>query len=168
MKIACCPSYQRCPLSEISELADKGRLHVHVTDGCVVLPLTCRKQPPPPRLCSYRPGGHAACLLRNESICTYLCFYARGVMHAFHFPALCHLRATRTLHTPERFCWLFGKHSAVASLLFGVQSAEKISTDRPSGHHFSALTLYRPGITVSSGYLDPPQVAPRGSTYIAL
>lgn len=47
MKIACCPSYQRCPLSEVRELADKGRLHVHVTDGGVVLPLTCRKQAPP-------------------------------------------------------------------------------------------------------------------------
>ena len=62
---ACYPSYKRPFLSDIKELAGKGRLHT--TDGDIVL-LLCNPTLPPSRSDKLNSVGRAACLLNSEPL----------------------------------------------------------------------------------------------------
>ena len=97
----CYPSHNRPSLSDIQELAGKGRLHT-INDGIVLLV----RNPTPPLTTSADPSsvGRAACLLNVEPICIYIPLLMRPwIMQACHSTASCHLGTTRTLRMLQQF-----------------------------------------------------------------
>ena len=99
--LSCYPSHKRPSLSDILELAGKGRLHT--TDDDIVL-LVC--SPTPPLTTSAEPSsvGRAARLLNDEPIRIYVPLLMRPwIMQACRSTASCHLGTTRTLSMLERF-----------------------------------------------------------------
>ena len=104
--LSCYHSHKRPSLSDIQELAGKGRLHT--TDDDVVLLV---RNPTPPPKTSDEPGsaGQAACLLNDEPIRINVPLLMRPwIMQACLPTASCHLDTTRTLHMLERFYWWIG------------------------------------------------------------
>ena len=99
------PSHQRPYLSEIHQLAGKGRLHA--THGDTIL--LVRQPTPQPAPDSQRPVGRGACLLNVEPLRFYVSLVMRPwVMQACYSTASCHLGTTRALRTFERFNWWTG------------------------------------------------------------
>ena len=95
----CYPSYNRPFLSDIKELAGKGRLHT--TDDDIVLLV---RIPTLPATRSDKPNtvGRAACLLNDEPTRIYVPLLMRlWIMRARHSTASCHLGTTRTLRMLE-------------------------------------------------------------------
>ena len=99
--LACYPSPKRPSLSDIQELADKGRLHT--TDDDFVLLV---RKPTLPPTSSDKPNSvaRAACLLNDEPVRIYVPLLMRPwIMQACHSTTSCHLGTTRTLRMLERF-----------------------------------------------------------------
>ena len=93
----CYPSHNRPSLSDIQELAGKGRLHT-INDGIVLLV----RNPPPDAPSS---TGRAACLLNDEPARIYVPLLMRPwIMQAYLSTASCHLGTTRTLRMLQWFC----------------------------------------------------------------
>ena len=67
--LACYPSHKRPSLSDIQELAGKGRLHTPDDDNVLLL-----RDPTPPPTRSDKPNsvGRAACLLNDEPVRIYI------------------------------------------------------------------------------------------------
>ena len=87
------PSHQSPSLSEIQELAGKGRLHT-TDDGIVLLVRQSTTQPPSD---SQHPVGRAACLSNDDHVRVNVpLLMRRWVMQACHSTASCHLGTTRT------------------------------------------------------------------------
>ena len=104
--LSCYPSNQRPSLSDIQELAGKGRLHT--TDNDIVLLV---RNPTPPLKTSVESSsvGRAACFLNDEPIRIYVpLLMGPWVMQACHSTAPCHLGTTRTWRMLERFYWWIG------------------------------------------------------------
>ena len=98
---ACYPSHKRPFLSDIKELAGKGRLHT--TDDNIVILV---RDPTLPPTRSDNSVGRAACLLNDEPVRIYVPLLIRPwIIQACHSTASCHLGTTRTLRMPERFYW---------------------------------------------------------------
>ena len=101
--LSCYPSHQRPSLSDIQELAGKGRLHK--TDDYIVRLVRNPPLPPPDEPSSV---GRAACLLNDDLIRVYVSLLMRPwIMEACHSTASCHLGTMRT-RIPERFYWWIG------------------------------------------------------------
>ena len=101
--LACYPSHKRPSLSDIRELAGKGRLHT--TDDDIVL-LVRNPTMPPTRSDKPNSVGRAACLLNDEPVRIYVPLLMRPwIMQAYHSTASCHVGTTRTLRMLGRFCW---------------------------------------------------------------
>ena len=99
--LACYPSHKRPSLSDIQELARKGRLHT--TDDDIVL-LVRNPTPPPTRSSKPNSVGRAACVLNDEPVRIYVPLPMRPwIMQACHSSVSCHLGTTRTLRMLERF-----------------------------------------------------------------
>ena len=80
--LACYPSHKRPSLSDIKELAGKGRLHT--TDGDIVL-FVRNPTLPPSRSDTPYSVGRAACLLNNEPVRIYVPLLMRPwIMQACH------------------------------------------------------------------------------------
>ena len=95
------PSPKRPSLSDIQELAGKGRLHT--TDDDIVLLVRNTTLPP---TSSDKPNsvGRAACLLNDEPVHIYVPLLMRPwIMQACHSTATYHLGTTGTLRMLERF-----------------------------------------------------------------
>ena len=104
--LACYLSLKRPSLSDIKELAGKGRLHT--TDDDIVL-LVRNPALPPTRSDKPNSVGRAACLLNDEPVRIYVSLLMRPwIMQACHSTASCHLGTTRTLRMLERFYWRIG------------------------------------------------------------
>ena len=100
------PSPKRPSLSDIKELAGKGRLHT--TDDDIVLLV---QNPTLPPTSSDKPnsGERAACLLNDEPDRIYVRLLMRPwIMQDCHSTASCHLGTTRMLRMLERFFWSIG------------------------------------------------------------
>ena len=98
--LSCYPLHQRPSLSDIQELARKGRLLM--TDAEVVLLVGNSTPPPMPDVPSS--VGQAACLLNDEPIRIYVPLLMRPwIMQACHSTASCYLGTTRTLRMLDRF-----------------------------------------------------------------
>ena len=96
--LSCYPSHHRPSLSDIQELAGKGRLHI--TDDDIALLV---RNPPPDAPSS---TGRAACLLNDEPARIYVPLLMRPwIMQAYLSTASCHLGTTRTLRMLQWFCW---------------------------------------------------------------
>ena len=101
--LACYPSHKRPSLSDIQELAGKGRLHT--TDDDIVL-LVRNPTLLPTRSDKPNSVGRGACLLNDEPVRIYVPLLMRPwIMQACHSTASCHLGTTRTLRMLERFNW---------------------------------------------------------------
>ena len=101
--LACYPSHKRPSLSDIQELAGKGRLHT--TDDDIVL---LARNPTLPPIRSDKPNsvGRVDCLLNDEPARIYVPQLIRPwIMQACHSTTSCHLGTTRTLRILERFYW---------------------------------------------------------------
>ena len=82
--LSCYPSHKRPSLSDIQELAGKGRLHT--TYGGIVLLARNSTAPPPPDTPSS--VGRAACLVNNEPVRIYAPLLMRPwIMQACHSTA---------------------------------------------------------------------------------
>ena len=104
--LACYLSHKRPSLSDIKELADKGRLHT--TDNHIVL-LVRTPTLPPTRSDKPNSVGRVACLLNDEPVRIYVPLPMRPwIMQACHSTASCHLGTTRRLRMLERFHWWIG------------------------------------------------------------
>ena len=104
--LACYPSHKRPFLSDIKELAGKGRLHT--TEDDIVL-LVRNPTLPPTRSDNPNSVGRATCLLNDEPVRIYVPLLMRPwIMQACHSTASCHLGTTRTLRMLERFHWWIG------------------------------------------------------------
>ena len=104
--LACYLSHKRPSLSDLKELAGKGRLHT--TDDDIVL-LVCNPTLPPTRFDKPNSVGRAACLLNDELVRIYVPLLMRPwIMQAFHSTASCPLGTTRTSRMLERFHWWIG------------------------------------------------------------
>ena len=102
--LSCYPSHQRPSLSDIQELAGKGRLHT--TDDNVVLLV---RNPPPAPPDAPSSVGRADCLLNDEPVRIYVFLLMRPwIMQACHSTASCHLGTTRALRMLGRFYWWIG------------------------------------------------------------
>ena len=101
--LACYPSHKRPSLSDIQELAGKGRLHS--TDDDIIL-LVRNPTLPPTRSDKPNSVGRVACLLNDEPVCIYVpLLMCPWIMQACHSMVSCHLGTTRTLRMLERFYW---------------------------------------------------------------
>ena len=108
--LACYLSHKRPSLSDIKELAGKGRLHT--TDDDIVL-LVRSPTLPPTRSDKPNSVGRVACLLNDEPVPIYVPLLMRPwIMQACHSTVSCHLGTTRTLHMLERFYWWIGMKGA--------------------------------------------------------
>ena len=104
--LACYASHKRPSLSDIQEMAGKGRLHT--TDDYIVL-LVRNPTLPPTRSDEPKSVERAACLLNDEPVRIYVPLLMRPwIMQACHSTASCHLGTTRTLRMQERFYWWIG------------------------------------------------------------
>ena len=104
--IVALPSYKRPFISDIQEMAGKGRLST--TDDDIVL-LVRNPTPPPPTSDEPSSVGRAACLLNGEPIRIYAPLLMRPwIMQACNSTASCHLGTTRTLRMLEQFYWWIG------------------------------------------------------------
>ena len=104
--LACYPPHTRPSLSDIQELADKGRLDT--TDDDIALLV---RNPTLPPTTSDKPNsvGRAACLLNDEPVRIYAPLLTRPlIVQACHSTACCQLGTTRTLRMLERFYWWIG------------------------------------------------------------
>ena len=98
--LVCCPTHTRPSLSDIQELAGKGRLHT--TDDDIAL--LVRNPTPPPRSAKANSVGRAGCLLNDEPVRIYVPLLMRpGIMQACPSTASWHLGTTRTLRMLEWF-----------------------------------------------------------------
>ena len=160
-------SHHRPSLSDIQELADKGRSHT--TDDNIIL--LVRNPTPPPTPDAPSSVGRAGCLLNAR---TYS--HLRSPIHApldhaslpfdgflppWHHAHIAHAGAVLLVDRYERV------HPVVASPLLEVPSGETprltvrwpiISMPPPEG----------PGIAISVDYIGPLPVKPQGNTYILL
>ena len=135
--LACYPSHKSPSLSDIQELADKGRLHT--TDDDIVL-LVRNPPPPPTRSDKSISVGRTACLLNDEPVRIYAPLLMRlWIMQACHSTASCHLGTTRTLHMLERF-WHECGHPVVASPLLEVPSTDNPTADCSLANNCHAST----------------------------
>ena len=99
-ELSCYPSHRRRFLSNIQELAGKGRLHT-TDDGIAFL---VRNSTPPRTPDEPISVGRATCLLNDEHIRIYAPLFMRPwIMQACHSTAFCHLGNARTLRMLERF-----------------------------------------------------------------
>ena len=107
------PANQRPSLSDIQELAGKGRLHT--TDNDIVLLVrNPPPPPPPPPPDAFSSVGRAACLLNDEPVRIYVLLLMRPwIMQACHSTASCHLGTTRALRMLGRFYWWIGMNVCI-------------------------------------------------------
>ena len=166
--LACYPLPKRPSLSDIQELAGKGRLDT--TDDDIVLLVRNTTLPP---TSSDKPNAveRAACLLNDEPARIYVPLLMRPwIMQACHSTASCHLRTTRTLRMLERFCWWIGMSVCTRWWLRHCLKGQARKTPRLTVR-WPIITMplpKGPGIAVSVDYFDPLPVTPRGNTYILL
>ena len=100
------PLAQASSLSDLNELAGKGRLHT--TDDDIVL-LVRNPTLLPTRSDKPNYVERAACLLNDEPVRVYDFLLRRPwIMQACHSTASCYRGTTRTLRTRELFYWWFG------------------------------------------------------------
>ena len=103
---ACYLSHKRLSLSDLKELAGKGRLHK--TDDDIVL-LVRNPTLPPTRSEKPISVGRADCLLKDEPVRIYVPLLMRSwIMQDCHSTVSSHLCTTRTLRMLERFYWWIG------------------------------------------------------------
>ena len=101
--LACYPSHKRLFLSDIQELAGKGRLHI--TDEDIVL-LVRNPTLPLPRSDKPNSVERAACFLNDEPVRIYVLLLVRPwIIQACHSTATCHLGTTRRLRVLDPFYW---------------------------------------------------------------
>ena len=104
---ACYPSHKRPSLSDIQELAGKGRLHT--TDDDIVRLVHIPILLPPTKSDKPNSVGRASCLLNDEPVRIFVPLLMRPwIVQACHLTARCHLCITRTLRMLEWFYWRIG------------------------------------------------------------
>ena len=133
-------SHKRPFLSDIQELAGKGRLHT--TDDDIVL-LIRNPTLPPTRSDKPNSVGRAACLLNDEPVRIYVPLLMRPwIMQACRSTASCHLGTMRTLRMLEQLLvdWHECVHPVVASPLLEVRSAENPTADCPLANNLNVST----------------------------
>ena len=166
--LACYLSYKRPSLSDLKELAGKGRLHA--TDDDIVL-LVRNPKLPPTR--SDKPNSvvRVACPLIDEPVRIYVPLLMRPwIMQACHSTASCHLGTTRTSRMLEQFYWWIGVNVYTRwwlchCLTFQARKTPWLTVRWP----IITMTLPEcPGVAVKVGYFGPLPVTPRGNTYILL
>ena len=164
--LSCYPSHKLSSLSDIQELAGKGRLHT-TYDGIFLL----ARNPTPPLTTSDEPSpvGRAACLLNDEPIRIYVPLLMRPwIMQACHSTASCHLGTTRTLRILERFYWWIGMNVCTRWWLRHCLKRQARKTPRLTDRWptISMPLPEGPGVAISVDYFGPLPVTPRGNTYI--
>ena len=108
--LVCYLSHKRPSLSDIKELAGKGRLHT--TDDNKVL-LVRNPTLPPTRSDKPNSVRRGACLLNDEPVRIYVPLLMRiWIMQAYHSTTSCQLGTTRTLSMLELFYWWIGMNGA--------------------------------------------------------
>ena len=165
---ACYPPHKRPSLSDIQELADKGRLYT--TDDDVIL-LVRNPTQPPTRSDKPNSVGRAACLQSDEPVRIYVPLLMRPwIVQACHSTASCHLGTTLTLRMPERFYWWIGMNVCTRWWLHHCLNCQARRTPRLTVRWpiISMPLPEGPGIAVSVDCFGPLPVTPRGSTYILL
>ena len=166
--LSCYPSHKRLSLSDIQELAGKGRLHT--TDDEIVL-LVSNPTLPPTRSDKPNSVGRAACLLNDEPVRVYVPLLMRPrIMQACHSTASCHLGTTRTLRMLERFYWWIGMNVCTRWWLRHCLKCQARKTPRLTVR-WPIITMplpESPGVAVSVDYFGSLSVTPRGSIYILL
>ena len=166
--LACHPSHKRPSLSDIKELAGKGRLHA--TNDDIVL-LVCSPTLPPTRSDKPNSVGRPACLLNDEPVRIYIPLLMRpGIMQACHSKAACHLGTTHTLRMLERFYWWVGVIVCTPRWLRPYLKGKARKTPRLNVRWpiISMPLPERPGVAVSVDYFSPLPITPRSNTYILL
>ena len=166
--LACYLSHKRPSLSDIKELAGKGRLHT--TDDDIVLLV---RNPTLPSTRSDKPNsvGRAACLLIDEPVRIYIPLPIRPwIMQGCHSTAFCHLGIMRTLGMLERFYWWIGMNVCTRWWLRHCLKCQAWKTPRltvcwPIN---SMPPPECPDVAVSVDYFGLLPVTPRGNTYILL
>ena len=166
--LACDPSHKRSSLSDIQELAVKGRLHT--TNDDIVL-LVRNSTPPPSRSDKPNSVGRAACLLNNEPVRIYAPLLMRPwIMQACHLTASCHLGTTSTLRMLERFYGWTGMNVCTRWWLRHCLKCQVRKTPRLTVRWpiISMPLPEGPGVAISVGYFSPLPVTPRGTTHVLL
>ena len=98
-------SHSRPSISDMKELAGKGRLHITDDDSVLLI----RNPTLLPRSDKHNSVGRAVCLLNDEPVRIYDPLLMRSsIMQYCHSTASCHLGTTRTLRMLERFNWWNG------------------------------------------------------------
>ena len=140
--LACYLSRKGPSLSDIKELADKGRLYTAYDDIVLLV-----RNPTLSLTRSEKPNsvGRVACLLNDEPepVRIYVPPPMRPwIVQACQSTASCHLGTTRTLRMLERLYWWIDMtvHPVVASPLLEVPSAENPTADCPLAHYFNTST----------------------------
>ena len=152
--LSCYPSHQRPSLSDIQELAGKGRSHT--TDDDIVLLVRNPTPPPPPDEPSS--VGRAACLLNDEPIRIYVPLIMRPwIMQACHSMTSCHPGTTRTLRMLERFYWWIGTNVYTRWRLRHCLKCQTRKTPRLTVRWpvISMPLPEGPGIAISVDYVGP-------------
>ena len=150
--LASFPPHQRPALSDVKNLAAKGRLHT--TDTGLVLLVRAPTTPS-----------------RDTPIRIYVPLLMRPwIMQACHSDASCHLGVLRTLHMLERFYWWIGMD---ISARWWIRHCLKCQARKTSRHtaRWPIISLplpNGPGQAVSVDYFGPLPVTPRGNVYILL
>ena len=162
--LACYPSHKRSSLSDIQELAGKGRLHT--TDDDIVL-LVRSPTLPPTRSDKPNSVGRAAYLLNHEPVRIYVPLLMRPwIMQACHSTAFCHLGTMRTLCMLERFYWWIGMNVCTRwwlrhCLMCQARKNPPLTVRWPI---ISMPLPEGPGVAVSADYVGPLPVTPPGNT----
>ena len=165
--LSCYPSHQRPSLSDIQELAIKGRLHT--TDYDIVL--LVRNPTPPPSPDAPSSVGRAACLLNAEPVRIYVSLLMRPwIMQACHSTASCHLGTTRTLRMLERIYRWIDMNACTRWWLRYCLKCQARKTPRLTVRWPIIFVPVQegPGIAISVDYFGPLPVTPRGNTCILL
>ena len=166
-ELSCYPSHRRRFLSNIQELAGKGRLHT-TDDGIAFL---VRNSTPPRTPDEPISVGRATCLLNDEHIRIYAPLFMRPwIMQACHSTASCPLGTTRTLRMLEWFYWWVSMNVCTRWWLRHCFKCQARKTPRLTVRWpiISMPLPEGPCVAISVEYFGPLPVTPRGNTYILL
>ena len=151
------PSHMRPEITDIADLAAKGRLLQGDHDSTLLV-----RKPI---------SGHRSHVPFDDPIRIYVPHLARSwIMHACHADASCHLGVTHTLKMLERFYWWVGMEVCTK---WWERRCLKFQAQKTSRQTIRWPTLYiplpnGPGIPVSVDYFGTLPIMVQGKSYILL
>ena len=160
------PSHTRPEITDIADLAAKGRLLQGDHDSTLLV-----RKPITNALTSATHNSRRSRAPFDDPVRIYVPHLASSwIMHACHANASCHLGVTRTLKMLERFCWSIGIEVCTKWWVRRCLKCQARKTSRQT-IRWPTLSIQLPnghGISVSVDYFGPLPIRARGNYYIPL